>query len=142
MSQSQYAPGIPGRVAAYGDSVKQKFADNATESTIRQRKETPGDLPVLPPGVTRQDFITAIAELRKLVDDDVQVIDGALEDGWYLHRPLSHDIYALDDEDYFINSAVCAPADVEQVQAVVLWANKWLIPIYPISMGRNLGGLR
>lgn len=139
MSQEQYAPGIPGRVADYANQVKQKFIDNATASPVRERNESAEELPVLPPGVSRENFHAAITELRGLVDNDVQLVDGPLEDGWYLDRPLSHDLYALDDEDYFVNSAVCAPGSVEQTQAVVKWANKWLIPIYAISMGRNLG---
>lgn len=139
MSQPQYEPGIPARVAEYADSVKQKFIDNATTSPVRPRTEPATELPVLPPGVSRKSFNDAITELRTLVDGDVQLFDGPLDDGWYLHRPLSHDAYTLDAEAYFTNSAVCAPGNVEQVQAVVIWANKWSIPIYAISMGRNLG---
>lgn len=36
-------------------------------------------------------------------------------------------------------SAVVYPASTSEVQSVVRWANSFLIPIYPISMGRNLG---
>jgi 4-cresol dehydrogenase (hydroxylating) len=36
-------------------------------------------------------------------------------------------------------SAAVAPAGVEQVQAVVKIANRYKIPLYPISTGRNLG---
>ena len=36
-------------------------------------------------------------------------------------------------------SAVVYPGSTEDVQTVVRWANKYRIPIYPISMGRNLG---
>jgi hypothetical protein len=139
MSEELYAPGIPCRVSDYADTVKQKFIDNATTSTVRERTSSAEDLPILPPGISRDSFNAAIAELRGLVDNHVQLVDGTLDDGWYLHRPLTHDIYALDDDEYFINSAVCAPRSVEQTQAVVKWANKWLIPIYPISMGRNFG---
>ncbi|KAK8203382.1 hypothetical protein M8818_005273 [Zalaria obscura] len=134
-----YAPGIPARVTDYANSVKKKFEDNATKSHVRERKEAPGDLPVLPSGVSRANFNSAIVELRKIVDGHVQLVDQPLDDGWYLHRPVTHDAFPLDGEDYFVNSAVCAPGSTEQVQAVVQWANKWLIPIYPISMGRNLG---
>lgn len=41
------------------------------------------------------------------------------------------------DEEEFVASAVVYPGSVEEVQAVVLWANKHLIPLFPISMGRN-----
>ncbi|KUI57795.1 Vanillyl-alcohol oxidase [Cytospora mali] len=44
----------------------------------------------------------------------------------------------LDDEE-LVASAVVFPGSTEEVQTCVLWANKYLIPIFPISMGRNLG---
>lgn len=31
------------------------------------------------------------------------------------------------------------PSSTEEVQTVVKWANTYKIPIYPISMGRNIG---
>jgi FAD/FMN-containing dehydrogenase len=36
-------------------------------------------------------------------------------------------------------SAITYPSSVSEVQAIVRWANEFKIPIYPISMGRNLG---
>jgi len=141
MLTEQYAPGIPLRVTEYADSVKQKFEGNANQSHIHPRAGTDAELPVLPPGISREDFNNAIEELRPLVDGFVELVDGDLDDGWYLHRPLTHDVYALDQEAYFVNSAVCSPGSVEQVQSVVRWANQWLIPIYAVSMGRNFGML-
>jgi FAD/FMN-containing dehydrogenase len=136
---SQYAPGIPARITEYANSVKRRFEENATVSHVKERTEAAADLPVLPDGTSRTTFNKAIDELRGLVDNHVELVDKPLDDGWYLHRPLTHDAFALDEDDYFINSAICAPLNVEQVQAVVRWANKWLIPIYAVSMGRNLG---
>lgn len=139
MDESQYAPGIPARVADYADSYKKRFEDNATTSSTSTRKESPDQLPVLPPGVGRETFNQAIVELKKVVNGHVELVDGELKDGWYLDRPLTHDAFALGDQDDYVNSAICSPGNVEEVQSVVRWANKWLIPIYPISMGRNLG---
>lgn len=42
----------------------------------------------------------------------------------------------LDDEE-LVGSAVVYPSSTEEVQKIVLWANKYSIPIFPISMGRN-----
>jgi FAD/FMN-containing dehydrogenase len=42
----------------------------------------------------------------------------------------------LDDEE-LVASAVVYPSSTEEVQKIVLWANKYSIPIFPISMGRN-----
>lgn len=41
------------------------------------------------------------------------------------------------DEEEFVASALVYPGSTEEVQKVVRWANKYLIPIFPISMGRN-----
>lgn len=41
------------------------------------------------------------------------------------------------DEEEFVASALVYPGSTEEVQKIVLWANKYLIPIFPISMGRN-----
>lgn len=41
------------------------------------------------------------------------------------------------DEEEFVASAVVYPGSTEEVQKITVWANKYLIPIYPISMGRN-----
>lgn len=41
------------------------------------------------------------------------------------------------DEEELVASALVYPGSTEEVQKVVRWANKYLIPIFPISMGRN-----
>lgn len=41
------------------------------------------------------------------------------------------------DEEELVASAVVYPGSTEEVQKIAVWANKYLIPIYPISMGRN-----
>lgn len=41
------------------------------------------------------------------------------------------------DEEEFVASAVVYPGSTEEVQNIVLWANKYKIPIFPISIGRN-----
>lgn len=46
---------------------------------------------------------------------------------------------AVLDEEEFVASAIVYPASTEDVQKIVLWANKHLVPISPTSMGRNCG---
>jgi FAD/FMN-containing dehydrogenase len=41
------------------------------------------------------------------------------------------------DPEALVASAVVYPSSTEEVQKIVLWANKHRIPIFPISMGRN-----
>ena len=139
MIEPDYAPGIPFRVTDYANTYKKRFQDNATTM-----QPATGPVPeiraqVFPQGINKETFDEAIQELKTLVDGDVVLVNEELDDGWYLHRPLTHDAFPLGAQDEFVNSAICSPGSVEQVQAVVRWANKWLIPIYPISMGRNLG---
>lgn len=43
----------------------------------------------------------------------------------------------VSEEDDFVASAAVYPSTTEEVQAIVRWANKHLIPISPISIGRN-----
>jgi len=49
-------------------SLKQKIDDNATVKRDNvARKESAQDLPVLPPGVSRSKFNSAIEELKKAI---------------------------------------------------------------------------
>lgn len=51
--------------------------------------------------------------------------------------PNTHDgMHILDDEE-LVASAVVYPGSTADVQKIVLWANKYRIPIFPISIGRN-----
>ncbi|OAA65567.1 Vanillyl-alcohol oxidase, C-terminal subdomain 1 [Niveomyces insectorum RCEF 264] len=110
--------------------------DNAADTAIPRRRA----VPALPQGVTPEVFAAAMAELREqLGPEHVEVIDQALRDGWYMEHPNTHDMMTILDDEEFVASAVVYPGSTEDVQTVVRWANKHLIPIFPISMGRNLG---
>lgn len=56
-----------------------------------------------------------------------------------MEHPNTHDMMPLFSSDEFLASAVAYPGCVEDVKLIVKWANKHLIPIFPISIGRNLG---
>jgi FAD/FMN-containing dehydrogenase len=43
------------------------------------------------------------------------------------------------DQEEMVCSAIAYPSTTTDVQAIVKWANEFTIPIYPVSMGRNLG---
>jgi FAD/FMN-containing dehydrogenase len=51
--------------------------------------------------------------------------------------PNTHDGMAVTDEEELVASAVVYPGSTEEVQKIVQWANKYVIPLHPISMGRN-----
>lgn len=51
--------------------------------------------------------------------------------------PNTHDAMHVAEEDALVASAVVYPSTTEEVQKIVHWANKYRIPISPISIGRN-----
>ncbi len=89
----------------------------------------------LPPGVNHQAFTSAMQEFAATVGDE-----------WVFHEEgdvaLYRDAYSpfiKEPEKQRVASAALAPATVEQVQQIVRVANKYRIPLYPVSTGRNLG---
>ena len=87
----------------------------------------------LPPGMPAATFAVAIGELQAAVgaewvftsEDDLESYRDAYSIRW-------------GNEDEYLASAAVAPIKVEEVQAVVRIANKYKIPLYPISTGKNL----
>jgi len=88
----------------------------------------------VPPGIMAQDFADAIKQFDDAVgkewvftsDEDVNLYRDAYSPFW-------------GEPDELVASAAVAPDSVEQVQTVVRIANKYKIPIYPVSTGKNLG---
>jgi 4-cresol dehydrogenase (hydroxylating) flavoprotein subunit len=69
--------------------------------------------------------------------------EGVVGKGWVLatdeDRDTYSDIYAPGPESEWPASAAVAPANVEEVQAIVRLANEYKTPLWPISRGKNLG---
>jgi len=86
---------------------------------------------LLPPDVAQEDFDRALAEFRAIVGDE-WVMTGQVERDSYL------DAFAPGDAQSHAASGAIAPESAEQVQAVVKVANKYRIPLWPESTGRNL----
>jgi len=88
----------------------------------------------LPPGVDARDFDKALDEFRTIVGEEWVFTEDSDVD-------LYRDAYSIlwDDPDERVASAAVCPASAEEVQAVIKIANEFVIPIYPISTGRNLG---
>jgi len=89
---------------------------------------------MLPPGVSKAEFDAAIAEFKKIVGNE-WVFTSAEDVA--LYRDAYSQVWNEPEER--LASAAVAPASTEEVQAVVKTANKYKIPIYAISTGRNLG---
>ena len=87
-----------------------------------------------PPGVSATDFAAALGQFEAAVgkewvftsDEDVALYRDAYSPFW-------------GEPEERVAAAAVAPGSVEQVQAVVRAANRYKIPLYPISTGRNLG---
>ncbi|KAL1992451.1 hypothetical protein VTN49DRAFT_4483 [Thermomyces lanuginosus] len=136
LSENRHS-GIPANLADKANAAKARVWKNKTFSGITQRQ---GELPVLPPGIERQKFNAAIDELKQLLGPEHVVInDKPLEDGWYLEHPNTHDAFHLFDPNDTVSSAAVYPGSTEDVVTIVKWANRYEIPLWPISMGRNLG---
>jgi len=54
-----------------------------------------------------------------------------------MEHPNTHDMMNVVGKEELVASVVVYPGDVGDVQRVVGWANRWKVPIFPISMGRN-----
>ena len=88
--------------------------------------------PILPAGVSAADFAKAIAAFRGVVGAEFVITEG--------ERLLPYrKIMIPADANEFAPSGVVAPASVEQVQGVLAVCNRYKVPVWPISTGRNFG---
>lgn len=91
-------------------------------------------MPMLPPGVSESDWTEALNEFAGVIGRDwVFADDDAVE--------LYKDPYSVfrDEPEQRLVSAAVAPYTVEEVQGLMRIANRYRIPMYPISTGKNLG---
>ncbi|KAK3353810.1 hypothetical protein B0T25DRAFT_545411 [Lasiosphaeria hispida] len=127
--------GIPTYLLDKARKAKVDVFDGRTKPTKDRQR-----LPVVPQGIEREDFLAALAELQgQIGDENVEINDKPLKDGWYMEHPNTHDMMTILDDEELVASAVVYPSSTEEVQGIVQWANKHHVPIFPISMGRNLG---
>ena len=135
---SQSHSGIPARLLHKARKAK---------ALIHNGRSTPAAselprLPVIPQGISRPTFEKAIVELSsQLSSENVSIVDKIpQDDGWYMEHPTTHDMMSVTTaSDDFLASALVYPGSTAEVQTIVVWANKYAIPIFPISMGQNLG---
>jgi (+)-pinoresinol hydroxylase len=87
-----------------------------------------------PPGMTSAQWALAVGEFERVVGHDwVFTSDEDLD--------LYRDAYSpfLNEPDERIASGALAPSTTEEVQQIVRIANKYRVPLYTISTGKNLG---
>ena len=87
----------------------------------------------LPPNLSQAEFDSALGEFEAVVGTDWVFSSDA---DVALYRDSYSPFWGEDEER--IASAAVAPDSVEEVQEIVRIANRYLIPLYPISTGRNL----
>ncbi|KAF3908987.1 hypothetical protein ABW20_dc0108379 [Dactylellina cionopaga] len=129
--------GTPVRLLKEAQEHKNRLYSNKTVPPSWPRKQ---EVPVLPPDVDRTTFNKAIGDLQRLIGkENIEVNDKPLIDGWYMEHPNTHDAFHILEQEDLVSCATAYPGSTEEVQKIVKWANRYLIPVYPISMGRNLG---
>ncbi|KIW69393.1 hypothetical protein PV04_05272 [Phialophora macrospora] len=132
--QTRYS-GVPTRLSQEAVDAKTRLYSQKTVPDSLPRRRT-----ALPPGLSKESFDQAVDELKgALGEGNVELNDKPLVDGWYMEHPNTHDAYHIVDQEELICSAVVYPSSTAEVQTVVRWANKHKVPIYPVSMGRNIG---
>lgn len=87
--------------------------------------------PARPPGVTESDFKAALKAFADVVGSEWVLVSD--ED-----RHSYLDAFAPGNADEHAASAAVAPQSAQEVQAIVKVANRYRIPLWPVSTGRNL----
>ncbi|KAI3337199.1 vanillyl alcohol oxidase [Xylariaceae sp. AK1471] len=159
-ANSKYVPLLSEKYSGIPECLLEKaqHAKAHALSVTTKTQSTRQRAPVYPQGVEEGVFDKAVDELREeLGAAHVILNDQPLKDGWYMERelvyakpsavskadkvsdPNTHDMMYVLDEDELVPSAMVYPGTTKEVQQIVRWANKYRIPVFPISMGRNFG---
>ncbi|KAF2733890.1 FAD-linked oxidase-like protein [Polyplosphaeria fusca] len=128
--------GIPDRLLPKATHAKSLIYNGKTTPDSHKLER---GLPI-PQGISRPKFLAAIDELKAALGPEHVVLnEKEITNGWYMEHPNTHDMMPLLDSEEFIASAITYPGSVTDVQTTIRWANHHLIPLHPISLGRNLG---
>jgi len=117
---------------------------------------------VLPPKTSLEVFRQFMQRLESVVGTENATVvssDDELQHDDYMDPSKAHDVsgrpfpshvvesrqadhpqmYHVLPKQHFISSAVVAPRDVPEVQAIMRLCNEFEIPVWPFSIGRNVG---
>ena len=89
---------------------------------------------ILPPGVSAEHFAAAVRQFADVVGRDWVLTS---EDDLGPYRDSYSTVWGTPEERQA--SAAVSPTTVEEVQAIVRIANRYRIPLFPISTGKNFG---
>ncbi|KAK3329103.1 hypothetical protein B0H66DRAFT_487938 [Apodospora peruviana] len=90
--------------------------------------------PVLPPGVREADFAQAVQDFIAVVGKDAVFVDEGLSD--YIDP---YDVNEASETKRKVPSAAVCPQSTDQLREVLKVANKYAIPLWTFSRGKNLG---
>jgi FAD/FMN-containing dehydrogenase len=96
----------------------------------------------LPPNTSSEKFTQFLARAAQIVDEhNVTVISRPeqFQQEEYMSPSRAHDMFHILDKAHFLASAVVAPKNVPEVQEFIRLVNEFEIPVWPFSMGRNVG---
>ena len=96
----------------------------------------------LPPNTSEEKFREFTERAAAICGDDNVIVittTDEFENEHYLDPSKAHDMYHCLDRDYFISSAVVSPRGVADVQGIMRLCNEFEIPVWPFSIGRNVG---
>lgn len=133
-------------VPRYSDPIYQSAHDDTFSKPVVKEIET-----VLPPGVSQADFDGALREFREALGENGVFAGSGLkeyvdpyeipESGKPRNVP-SAAVWSVNVHQrsaFFILIPLTSPSSVEELQVVLKVANKYLVPVWTISRGKNLG---
>ncbi|EPA99352.1 FAD-binding oxidoreductase [Pseudomonas sp. G5(2012)] len=88
---------------------------------------------MLPAGVSTEQFSKAIAEFRLLLGEDNVLATAERV------VPYTKLLIPTEDDASFMPSGALTPGSVEEVQKILAICNRYKLPVWPISTGRNWG---
>ncbi|KAH7112069.1 hypothetical protein B0J11DRAFT_597989 [Dendryphion nanum] len=112
-------------VAFYADSTLQKHHNHAFQTVPPLASEG-----VLPLGLDQDTFQRVVGMLRNVVGEENVAVGEGLRD--------FRDPYPLVIDDHQPSAAAC-PVSVEEIQGILKIANKFGIPLWVCSQGKNFG---
>ncbi|KAI1871232.1 uncharacterized protein JN550_004677 [Neoarthrinium moseri] len=101
--------------------------------TFTPRKDRPISL-VLPPGINQETFEKAVEEFALAIGKDQVFVKEALAQ--YIDP---YDLHDDDNSKRKVPSAAVCPGSMDELRAVLQTANKFGIPVWTFSRGKNLG---
>ncbi|KAH8886543.1 FAD-linked oxidase-like protein [Thozetella sp. PMI_491] len=96
----------------------------------------------LPPNTDLEKFGKFILKATEISgDENITIVAGPqqMDRDSYTDPSKTHDMFHIVGKEYFITSATISPRDVAEVQAIVRLCNEFEIPLWPFSIGRNVG---